>query len=239
MFRSTARQFKKEAKAEGPLQSLGASGTIGGTLTFGRSRGFNFVRARVTPRNPQSAKQSAARIVLSFNGAASSRMNLNQVGKRDGATMTPKEYYESIQSTMGTWVSEFMRRGFPDGTITFAADQAAWSALEAGEMTAWNTWNDAFANSFAVVVAPPGGAANVVAGAAAFTWARALARGGYIPTVPTTTPPTWDNTLKAMTRDEVARMKKYPDGVLPEAALAQAIKEAQAEVAANRKRKPS
>ena len=227
------------ARVEGPLQSFTASGTIAGVATFLRSRGQNVVRGRVIPKNPQSMNQSLARIVLSFNGAASSRMNLNQVGKADGNAMTPKEYYQSIQTTRGTWVSEFMARGFPDGRTTFAADQAAWADLEAGEMTAWVTWNNAFSNPFAVVVAPPGGATNVVAGAAAFTWARALARGGYISTLPTTTPPTWDNTLKGMSKADLLEQKMSPGGVSPAARLEQAIKEARAEVAASRKRKPS
>ena len=78
-----------------------------------------------------------------------------------------------------------------------------------------------------------------MAGAAAFTWARALARGGYISMLPTTTPPTWDNTLKGMSKADLLEQKMSPGGVSPAARLEQAIKEARAEVAASRKRKPS
>lgn len=49
------------AKVEGPLMSLNASGTVGGTITFGKNKGRNFVRTRTTPANPRSAGQVAVR----------------------------------------------------------------------------------------------------------------------------------------------------------------------------------
>ena len=219
-------KYRKMAKVGGPLLSVEASGTVARTLTFLRSRGNNVVRARVIPTNPQTMPQSQARIVLSFNGEASKRINLNQVGKADSATMTPKEYLISIQTTTGTWVSAFVQRGFPDGRVTFEADIAAYAALTEQEKTAWTTWNTALPNSFGVIVAPAGGAANVEAPAAAFLFARGMARAGYITPVPAGTPPTWDNTLRAMSKEELAEQKKNPDGVSMADKIAQATKEA-------------
>ena len=232
MFFKNLGRYQKRAKVGGPLLSVEASGTVAQTLTFLRSRGNNVVRARVIPTNPQTMAQSQARIVLSFNGEASKRINLNQVGKADSATMTPKEYLISIQTTTGTWVSAFVQRGFPDGRVTFEADIAAYAALTEQEKTAWTTWNTALPNSFGVIVAPAGGAPNVEAPAAAFLFARGMARAGYITPVPAGTPPTWDNTLRALSREELAEQKKNPDGVSMADKIAQATKEAIAGVKA-------
>lgn len=52
------------AKVTSPLLSLGASGTIGDTITFGRWKGLNTARQRVVPANPQSAGQVAQRAIM-------------------------------------------------------------------------------------------------------------------------------------------------------------------------------
>jgi hypothetical protein len=49
------------AKANGPLFSLEASGTIGKAITYGKNKGRNFVRVRVTPANPQTDAQTGVR----------------------------------------------------------------------------------------------------------------------------------------------------------------------------------
>jgi hypothetical protein len=49
------------AKTNGPLFSLEASGTIGKAITYGKNKGRNFVRVRVTPANPQTAAQTGVR----------------------------------------------------------------------------------------------------------------------------------------------------------------------------------
>lgn len=48
----------------GPLFSLGASGTIGKTLTYSRWRGIKYVRSRVIPANPRSADQKEVRVAF-------------------------------------------------------------------------------------------------------------------------------------------------------------------------------
>jgi hypothetical protein len=53
------------AKLTGPLFSLGASGTIGKTLTFGNWKGIHTSRQRVDPTNPKSAAQTAQRNIMS------------------------------------------------------------------------------------------------------------------------------------------------------------------------------
>ena len=50
----------------GPMFSLGASGTIGNTLVFSIWKGRAYVRQRVIPTNPQSASQTGMRSMFSF-----------------------------------------------------------------------------------------------------------------------------------------------------------------------------
>lgn len=52
------------AKAEGPLYSMSASGSIGGAITFGRWKGRNTVRRLVIPENPKSTLQGYVRASL-------------------------------------------------------------------------------------------------------------------------------------------------------------------------------
>ena len=46
--------------------SLGATGTIAKTITFGKWKGINTARQRVTPSNPRTAAQTAQRVVFSY-----------------------------------------------------------------------------------------------------------------------------------------------------------------------------
>ena len=50
----------------GPMFSLGASGTIGNTLVFSIWKGRAYVRQRVIPTNPKSASQTGMRSMFSF-----------------------------------------------------------------------------------------------------------------------------------------------------------------------------
>lgn len=56
------------AKLDGPLMSMGASGSIGGILTFGNNKGRNFVRQLVIPANPQTAAQMGVRSMMKYVG---------------------------------------------------------------------------------------------------------------------------------------------------------------------------
>lgn len=54
------------AKLTGPLMSLGASGTIADTLTYGNWKGIAYARTRVIPANPNSTSQQQTRDVFRF-----------------------------------------------------------------------------------------------------------------------------------------------------------------------------
>ena len=54
------------ARTTGPLLSLDASGSIGGSMTFSKWKGRNYVRQLVTPNNPKSAKQTGVRAMMKY-----------------------------------------------------------------------------------------------------------------------------------------------------------------------------
>ena len=54
------------ARVTGPLFSMSASGTVGKTITFASWKGRAYVRERVIPANPKSAKQTGIRAMMSF-----------------------------------------------------------------------------------------------------------------------------------------------------------------------------
>ena len=56
------------AKLDGPLMSMGASGSIGGILTFGSNKGRNFVRQLVIPANPKTPAQQGVRSMMQWIG---------------------------------------------------------------------------------------------------------------------------------------------------------------------------
>ena len=51
-------------KTTGPFLSLDARGTLADTLTGSFWRGVNYIRTRVVPHNPKTAKQVGVRTVL-------------------------------------------------------------------------------------------------------------------------------------------------------------------------------
>jgi hypothetical protein len=54
------------AKVTGPLMSITASGTFGGTLVFAEWNGRAYVRKHVIPKNPKSAMQTGIRSLWKF-----------------------------------------------------------------------------------------------------------------------------------------------------------------------------
>lgn len=58
------------AKLTGALLSMGASGTIGKTITYAAWKGVAYARQRVTPANPKTTKQTNNRAVWSMIGNA-------------------------------------------------------------------------------------------------------------------------------------------------------------------------
>ena len=57
-------------KVTGPLFSMGASGSIGGSITFSRWKGRPYVRQLVIPSNPRSGGQVTNRAMMTFQTQA-------------------------------------------------------------------------------------------------------------------------------------------------------------------------
>lgn len=54
------------ALTTGPLLSLGASGSVAGTMTFSKWKGRPYVRQLVTPANPKTPGQTTTRAMMAF-----------------------------------------------------------------------------------------------------------------------------------------------------------------------------
>lgn len=53
-------------KVNGPVMSLDASGSLGGTIVYAKWKGRNYVRTLVTPSNPRSGSQTGFRAMFKF-----------------------------------------------------------------------------------------------------------------------------------------------------------------------------
>lgn len=125
------------AKVDGPLMSMTATGTYGGTLTYARRKGVNVVRQRVTPANPQTAGQMAARNRLSTGGVLQRFVN-NCTRKQPGKTHTDKELLAAGSPSNSTWNAFLVQAITGAGGTTYTAAQVGWAALTAPQKTAWD-----------------------------------------------------------------------------------------------------
>jgi len=125
------------AKVDGPLMSMTATGTYGGTLTFARRKGVNVVRQRVTPANPQTANQMIARNRLSTGGVLQRWVNAT-TQKQSGETLTDKALLTAAAPSNSTWNAYLVQAITGAGGTTYSAAQVAWAALTAPQKTAWN-----------------------------------------------------------------------------------------------------
>ncbi len=65
-------------KVKGPMMSLDASGTLGGTFVFSKWKGRHTVRAHAIPSNPRSASQVATRAMMGFLASAWTNLSVAQ-----------------------------------------------------------------------------------------------------------------------------------------------------------------
>lgn len=105
-------QFRKyvpgqafNAKLDGPLMSMGASGSIGGILTFGSNKGRNFVRQLVIPSNPRTPAQQGVRSAMRWIGQEWAQLTLaNQATWETRAGQTNISPFNAFSSKgMDNW----------------------------------------------------------------------------------------------------------------------------------------
>ena len=113
------------AKVTGPLMSLSASGTVGGTITFDK-RGF--VRQRVIPANPQTDLQGNQRQMLL--GIQRALTNLGAAVIDAVKTVAPVSY---------RWNSYLLQQVIGPDSSEFEASLTAWNALGGTDRLNWNT----------------------------------------------------------------------------------------------------
>jgi hypothetical protein len=146
------RQFN--AKLDGPLMSMGASGSIGGILTFGSNKGRNFVRQLVIPSNPRSPAQTGVRSMMKWVGQEWAQLSAPQQATWEArAAQTNISPFNAFSSkNMDNWSNG------KGGQREDPAETAIATALPTGiadavtERRATITWTDpATAGGFGII----------------------------------------------------------------------------------------
>ena len=125
------------ARVKGPLMSMEASGAYGGTLVFAQRKGAAVVRQLVTPANPKSTKQEIAKNIVRVGGNLQKWANATTM-KASGQTAVDSVRLAAIAPSAQTWNSYLVQLISGKGALVYAAARAAYTALAAGEKTAWN-----------------------------------------------------------------------------------------------------
>jgi hypothetical protein len=181
------------AKVTGPLMSMDASGKFGGALVFGKWKGRPTVRQLVTPANPQSANQVEARNRVRATGVMQ-RQLMTSLEVKSGETLTDKALLAAAAPAGYAWNGHLTDMAIGGGGVTYDAASSAWTALTAGEKTAWDNAAAARAPAFqgaSQQIAGGGAGTPLTPGQVYFTQQYAMFAAGIFPSAPTATPPTY------------------------------------------------
>jgi hypothetical protein len=124
------------AKVTGPLMSMEASGKFGGAIVFSKWKGRAVVRQLVTPANPNSAGQEAARNRTRVTGALQSWVNVS-VLKAPTETLTDKVRIKAVTPGGYAWNGFLTQTIIGSGGLTYTAAVAAYALLTAPQKEAW------------------------------------------------------------------------------------------------------
>lgn len=180
------------AKVSGPLMSMDASGSYAGNLVFGKWKGRNTVRQLVTPSNPQTAGQQAARNRTRVTGAIQSWVNRTTL-KAPTQTLTDQDRIKGVTPGGQAWNGYLTKSVIGAGGLTYTDAEDAFAALTAPQKEAWGTAAAALTPPLSDVnqVGEGGVAATPLdAGAVFFIYQYALSKIG-LASVPGGTPPTY------------------------------------------------
>ena len=124
------------AKAQGPLYSLSASGTLAQAMTYFTWKGVSVVRQWVKPANPEKASQGDQRIMLGGTGRA--------VGKVAVGSAFAQQLIDLALIPSGQTKQSFLVKYILDHYLTDATTYAAELALLTGhaEYDVWGTTAD-------------------------------------------------------------------------------------------------
>lgn len=104
-------------KVFGPVISMGASGTLGDTITYRNSRGTNVASIKSNPSNPKTDPQMHIRAIFSAVGKISKRADLT------GAVVT---YLKAHRTAGDTWGSFYQKQEIGAGAAYFEASKTAY-----------------------------------------------------------------------------------------------------------------
>jgi len=181
------------AKVTGPLMSMDASGAFGGTLVFAKWKGRPTVRQFVTPSNPQTASQMAARNKVRVTGAAQNEVNIS-IQKKTGQTLTDKQLLINKAPSGFAWNGFLTDTMIGTGGLNYTNAGTAYTALSTTEKTTWDTAAQARVPPYVAVTQQGAGgvaSANVVKGEVYFREQYAMFVAGIFPSAPTAVPPTY------------------------------------------------
>jgi hypothetical protein len=180
------------AKVSGPLMSMDARGKFAGALVFSGWKGRPTVRQLVTPANPQTVNQQAARNIVRVGGAAQRFANLS-LEHGAGRLVTDKAAIKLITPSGQAWNGYLVKMMTGAGGLTYDAAVAAYTALTAPQKATWDVEAGALTPAIpAVNQVGTGGvpAAPMAAGKVFFIYTYALYAMG-LTTVPGAVPPAY------------------------------------------------
>jgi len=180
------------AKTNGPLFSMDASGKFAGALVYSKWKGRPTVRQLVTPSNPNSADQEAARNRVRSGGVAQRQTNLT-ADILNGETETDKARLITAAPPGQAWNGYLVKSMVGAGFGNYTAAQAAWGALTAPQKTDWSNAAEARSPAFTTVNQTAAGgipATALTTGNAYFLTMYALYIAGLY-TLPGVVPPTY------------------------------------------------
>lgn len=125
------------AKVSGPLMSLDARNQFAGAMVFTAWKGRNVVRQLVTPANPRSTDQAVARTAVRVMGFGQHWANLTALILQ-GQTLTDKVRLRDAAPPGQAWNGFLVYSGIGVTQSNWLAAAAAWTALAAGQKTAWD-----------------------------------------------------------------------------------------------------
>lgn len=180
------------AKVSGPLMSLDARGKFAGALVFSGWKGRPTVRQLVTPANPFSANQVAARNKVRVTAAAQHQINLStQI--LSGKTAKDKTLIIAASPSGQAWNGTLVKAMIGAGDANYTAAEAIWNGLLAGEKTAWDNAANARVPAYPAVAQKIAGGGAGVAVTSGNVYLHTM-YGLYvlgITTIPTAVPPVY------------------------------------------------
>lgn len=124
------------ARVIGPFLSLGASKTLGGTLTARNSRGINVMSIKSNPSNPKTLTQMATRAAFAAAG---------KIAKRADLTGDVVAYLKTKRPAGDTWGSYFQSQELGTGLVNFNASKTFYNTV--GNATIKGYFDDAAAQA--------------------------------------------------------------------------------------------